>query len=206
MKRCTYCGKEYDDTAIVCVIDRQPVGKVSPEKENCLWNSGIGPFTFITLIIIGVLLLFLAGALLFWAPREGEPRVSLAVGMNSLTQASNRMTFLMRNEGQRAILLTDMFVETNSAIGWHAFSHNRLIPNRPNNWLVVTTGQTEELAISPPNSGPPWRLRVAYATDVRGPMRVLYKAKFALSQRRWPPSGLGIMHGSNSCTSGEISK
>jgi hypothetical protein len=205
MKRCTYCGKEYDDTAIVCVIDRQPVGK-SPEKENCLWNSGTSPFTFTILIIIGVLLLFFAGALLFWAPHGSEPRVSLAVGMNSLTQASNRMTFLMRNEGQRAILLTDLFVETNSAIGWHAFSHNRLIPNRSTNWRVVAIGQTEELAISPPNSGPPWRLRVAYATDVRGPMRVLYMAKFALSQRRWPSSRLGFMHGSNSCISGEISK
>ena len=200
MKRCTYCGKEYDDTAIVCVIDRQPVGK-NPKKENCLWNSGTSPLTFTILIIIGVLLLFLAGALLFWAPRGSEPRVSLAVGMNSLTQASNRMTFLMRNEGQRAILLTDVIVETNSAVGWHAFSHNR-----PTHWLEVATGQTKDLAISPPNSGPPWRLRVAYATDVRGPMRVLYKAKFALSQRRWPSSGLGFMHGSNSCISGEISK
>ena len=28
MKRCTYCGKEYDDTATVCVIDREPLVQV----------------------------------------------------------------------------------------------------------------------------------------------------------------------------------
>ena len=27
MRRCTYCGKEYDDTATICVIDRQPVSQ-----------------------------------------------------------------------------------------------------------------------------------------------------------------------------------
>jgi hypothetical protein len=34
MKRCVYCGKEYDDTATVCVVDRQPVVRVLPPPEG----------------------------------------------------------------------------------------------------------------------------------------------------------------------------
>ena len=30
--RCTYCGKEYDDTATACVIDGQPVALVRPPE------------------------------------------------------------------------------------------------------------------------------------------------------------------------------
>ncbi|MGO8929936.1 MAG: hypothetical protein ACLQU3_23965 [Limisphaerales bacterium] len=34
MRRCTYCGKEYDDTVTVCAIDRQPVVQVLPPPEG----------------------------------------------------------------------------------------------------------------------------------------------------------------------------
>jgi hypothetical protein len=34
MRRCTYCGKEYDDAATVCVIDRQPVVQVLAPAED----------------------------------------------------------------------------------------------------------------------------------------------------------------------------
>ena len=33
MKRCTYCGREYDDTATVCVTDQQPLVQVLPSSE-----------------------------------------------------------------------------------------------------------------------------------------------------------------------------
>jgi hypothetical protein len=34
MRRCTYCGKKYDDMATVCVIDRQPVVEAHPKPER----------------------------------------------------------------------------------------------------------------------------------------------------------------------------
>jgi hypothetical protein len=45
MKRCTYCGKEYDDEATVCAIDAQPLVQMSapaPQtattQSPALWN------------------------------------------------------------------------------------------------------------------------------------------------------------------------
>src|SRR5262249_52903563 len=34
MKRCTYCGKEYDDDATVCVIDREPLVQVVLKSQS----------------------------------------------------------------------------------------------------------------------------------------------------------------------------
>jgi hypothetical protein len=34
MRRCVYCGKEYDDTATICVIDSHPVFQVLPAPEG----------------------------------------------------------------------------------------------------------------------------------------------------------------------------
>ena len=34
MRRCSYCGKEYDDTAIICDLDQQPVVQVPPAAEG----------------------------------------------------------------------------------------------------------------------------------------------------------------------------
>lgn len=34
MRRCTYCGKEYDDSATACGIDQQPVAEVPAIPED----------------------------------------------------------------------------------------------------------------------------------------------------------------------------
>ena len=34
MRRCTYCGKEYDDAATVCAVDLEPVVPVLPAPEG----------------------------------------------------------------------------------------------------------------------------------------------------------------------------
>ena len=34
MKRCIYCGKEHDETAKICTIDRQPVVEVCAPQPN----------------------------------------------------------------------------------------------------------------------------------------------------------------------------
>ena len=34
MKRCTYCGKEYPDGAVVCVVDEQPLESVEPHRAE----------------------------------------------------------------------------------------------------------------------------------------------------------------------------
>jgi hypothetical protein len=39
MRRCTYCGKEYDDAASVCVIDGQPLAAVPPTPEGSAKHS-----------------------------------------------------------------------------------------------------------------------------------------------------------------------
>ena len=155
----------------------------------------------LTYIIIGLLLLVVLGGLLLWTTHGSGQLVSLAVVMNSINQASNRMIFRMRTDRHGAIILTDLIVETNSAAGWQACGHNQ-----PTNWLGINARATKDLEVAPPDDGQRWRLRVAYGTEVQGPMLLLEKAEFAISQHRWPGKGFGVMQGSNSCISGEIAK
>src|SRR5262249_23653323 len=49
MRRCTYCGKEYDDAATVCAIDRQPVVQVRSPPEGGPKQS-IPSFEFLRLL------------------------------------------------------------------------------------------------------------------------------------------------------------
>jgi hypothetical protein len=62
------------------------------------------------------------------------------------------------------------------------------------------------LVIAPPDGEKSWRLRVTYGKDVKGPILWLGKAEYAISQLTWPGKGFGIMAGSNSCISGEMTR
>ena len=130
----------------------------------------------------------------------GSP-VALALVTNSPKQSSSGALFVITNGDERAILLTDLIVETDSPAGWQAFSHTT--PTHPQR---LATGDTKDLAITPPNGEKSWRLRVTYGKDVKGPVLLLGKAAFAISQRKWPGQGFGIMAGSNSCISGEMTR
>ena len=141
---------------------------------------------------------------LFWlirAPRGVGSSVALALITNSPHQSSSGAVFRVTNGDERAILLTDLIVETNSPTGWQPFSHTT--PTHPQR---LATGDTKDLVIALPDGKDSWRLRVTYGKDVKGPMLLLGKAGYAISQRAWPGQGFGIMAGSNSCISGEMTR
>ena len=154
----------------------------------------------LTVVLAGILL---ARGLFWWvlsAAPVGSP-VALALIANSPNPSSSGTVFLIRNGDERAILLTDLIVETNSPAGWQAFSHTT--PTHPQR---LATGVTKFLVISPPVGEKSWRLRVTYGKDVQGPDLLLGKATYAISRRKWPGQDFGIMSGSNSCLSGVMTR
>jgi hypothetical protein len=153
-------------------------------------------------IVILAAILLLGG--LFWlihAPGTVGSSVALTLDTNSLSRSRDGAVFHLTNGDERAILLTDLIVETNSPVGWRAFSHTT--PTHPQR---LATGDTKELTIAPPDGEESWRLRVTYGRDVDGPLLLLGKAEHAISQGTWPKQGFGIMAGSNSCISGEMTR
>jgi hypothetical protein len=125
--------------------------------------------------------------------------VVLSLVTNSTNQPASGAVLHITNGDERAILLTDLIVETNSATGWEAFSHTT--PTHPQR---LATRETKDLIITRPSFAKTWRLRVTYGKDVKGPMLLLGKAGYAISQHGWPGPGFGIMSGSNSCISDEM--
>jgi hypothetical protein len=153
------------------------------------------------MLVLAFLLLLGIWLWLPQAPRSAGPSVGLALITNSPNQPPTGMVFRITNDYARAILLTHLIVETNCPAGWQAFSH--AIPTHPQR---LATGDTKDLVITPPPHEQTWRLRVTYGTDVKGPGLWLGKAEHAVSQRAWPGQGFGIMAGSNSCISGEMTR
>jgi hypothetical protein len=98
-------------------------------------------------------------------------------------------------------------VETNSATGWKAFNHT--VPTHPQR---LATGETKDVVIGVPTDLRSWRLRVTYGKDVKGFLLLVGKTAYAISDGvkshrfRWPGPGFGVMGGSNSCISLEISE
>ncbi len=153
------------------------------------------------LILIGIFVLLLA-ANLFWltrTPPVAAPIVTLVP--ISDTNAVAAPVFRVVNGDPRAILLTDIIIETNSPTGWQAFSHT--VPTHPQR---LAPGVTKDLMTEPPESKTPWRLRVTYGTDVVGPKRWFGKIAFGVSHFTWPSRSLGFMEGSNSLISAEMRK
>ena len=135
------------------------------------------------------------------APRIVGSSVALILVTNSPNQSPSGTVFHVKNGDERAILLTDLIVETDSPSGWQEFSHTP--PTHPQR---LATGDTKDLVIAPPDGEKSWRLRVTYGKDVKGPLLLMGKAGYAISQRAWPGQGFGIMAGSNSCISGEMTR
>src|SRR5688572_19706331 len=108
---------------------------------------------------------------LFWLIRAVGSSVALPLVTISPSQSSSGAVFRITNGDERAILLTDLIVETNSPAGWQAFSHTP--PTHPQR---LATGAMKDLLIAPPDGVQSWRLRVTYGTDVKGPMLWLSKA------------------------------
>jgi hypothetical protein len=152
-------------------------------------------------MIVLAVVLVLAALLWLLPARDAAGSVSLACVGSSSNQPFGGTSYRVTNGYNRAILLTDLIVETNSPAGWQAFTHT--IPTHPQR---LATGDTKDLVVAPPRSEQAWRLRVTYGTDVQGPELWLGKVEFAVSRRTWPGRGFGIMAGSNSCISGGMTQ
>ena len=55
MKKCSYCGAEYPDDAVMCAIDHTPLDSPPPSLEN--EHSGIGIASFVISIAVGCFML-----------------------------------------------------------------------------------------------------------------------------------------------------
>jgi hypothetical protein len=163
--------------------------------ENGGYYAGARTMKPRRIALIGGIALWLGCVLwLLHRPWATAPEVTLV----RMPNASGEW-FQITNGYDRAILLTDLIVETNSPRGWRAFSHT--VPTHPQR---LATGDTKDLQIVAPTNAASWRLRVSYGQDVKGSMLFLGKAAFAVSQRKWPGQGFGIISGSNSCIGGEV--
>jgi len=160
------------------------------EHRTCAWMKK-------TRYIRGVLVSILILGGLFWlirSTRAPGPSVDLVLVKNSPVTIPGGTLFRITNGDERAILLTDVIVETNSPSGWHAFSHT--IPAHPQR---LATGDTKEFVIVSLKNEKTWRLRITYGEDVKGPRLLLAKVDHAIFQHSWPVKEFGIMAGSNSC-------
>ena len=135
------------------------------------------------------------------SPRTVGALVTLSILTNSSILSSGGPVFRITNGNERAILLTDLVVETNSPAGWQALSHT--VPSHPQR---LATGDTKDLAIASPCGAAAWRLRVTYGKDVKGLLLLLGKVDHAIFQHSWPGQSFGIMAGSNSCIGREMTK
>jgi len=151
------------------------------------------------IMVLVALLLFGGCVWLLWPTRASGQSVTLTRVTNDSVQSSNAAAFCVANVGPRAILLTDLIVEVGTPTGWRAFSHT--VPTHPQR---LATGDTKDVVVGVPSGAGPWRLRVTYGTDAKGPTLLIAKADYAIFHLRLPGPGFGVMAGSNSVVSVEI--
>jgi hypothetical protein len=152
------------------------------------------------IVLLGAVLLIAGCVWLLRLSRETGQSLTLTL-LTNYSVSSNQVTFCVSNIGPRAILLTDLIVEARAPSGWRALSHT--VPTHPQR---LATGDTKDLAIGVPDVVSQWRLRVTYGTDVKGPMLWFAKAEYSISHLCLTGPGFGLMAGSNSCISVELSK
>jgi hypothetical protein len=136
---------------------------------------------------------------LLWPTGAARQATSLLILTNYVAQSSNLTSFCVSNVGPRAILLTDLIVETRNSKGWQTYGHS--VPTHPQR---LAAAETKEIVAGVPTNAGPWRLRVAYGTDIKGPMLQLAKAEYFITQFRLAGPGFGIMGGSNTLVSAEF--
>jgi hypothetical protein len=149
-----------------------------------------------------VVLIALFGAVIIALLPPANPRQSvvLRVITNYVAQSSNLTSFSVSNIGPRAILLTDLIVETNGPKGWQGFSHT--VPTHPQR---LDTSEAKDFTLGAPVEMENWRLRLTYGTDVKGPMLQWAKAEYAITHLRFTGPGFGVMAGNTALISPEFS-
>ncbi|MEI6357343.1 MAG: hypothetical protein WCP53_09605 [Verrucomicrobiota bacterium] len=125
---------------------------------------------------------------------RSAPTVTLTVVTNGAPGSSTNVVFRVVNQDSRAILLTDLVVETATTAGWREAGRTK--PSDPQR---LATGATKDMTIPAPGDDQPWRLRAIYGRDVAGPWLWLAMLESAASNGRWPPASFGIMAGRYSC-------
>jgi hypothetical protein len=150
-------------------------------------------------MVLAAILLFAGGVWLLRPARGTAQSVTLTLLTNSSVPSVGQRAFCVSNLGPRAILLTDLIVEEKARSDWRAVNHT--VPTHPQR---LAAGDTKDLVVGVSNVAAPWRLRVTYGTDVKGPLLLLAKAEYAISHLRLTGPGFGVMAGSNSCVSVEF--
>lgn len=73
MKKCSYCGTEYSDDAVICPTDRTPLDPAQPAPAK--GHSGLGIASFVASIVVGgLMLVVLVAATLLSAHRHPGER------------------------------------------------------------------------------------------------------------------------------------
>ncbi len=153
-----------------------------------------GPIRKKTLLLVAAVVVLGAAYWSIWTSRRPVPAVTLTVVISGTSWSSSNVVFRVVNRDSRAILLTDLIVETDTPAGWRETS--RTIPSDPQR---LATDGTKDVTVPVPGDGRPWRLRAVYGRDVVGPLLWLAKLEFAASQGQWPSASFGIMAGRYAC-------
>jgi hypothetical protein len=157
-------------------------------------------------VVVRAVFVVLMAALILWAGsfwfRTPAPSMANAVTLIVETNSpGGGPAFRLRNDGKPAILLGDVFVETNSPTGWQSFSDTE-----PSHMQQINTGGALPLGVFPPTDGTPWRVRVLYRTEMTGARLLRSKVAFVIRYHSIPGSGFWIGPETNSCVSAVIAK
>ena len=154
----------------------------------------LAPIRKKTLLLVAVMVVLGAAYWSIWTSRNPLPTVTLTVVTNGTLSSSSNVVFQVVNRDSRAILLTDLVVETDTPAGWREASRTK--PSDPQR---LATDGTKDVTIPMPGDGRPWRLRALYGRDVVGPLLWLAKLGSAASNGQWPSASFGVMAGRYSC-------
>ncbi len=150
----------------------------------------------------GAVILFVTACFWFWRERSGAAGgAALAFVSRATNQSGTQATFRLYNDGPKAIFLSWMIVETNSAGGWGVAERIE-----PKGSRVVDPGKFSDLLVSVPTETGRWRTRVVYGRETRGPVLLIMRVQFAIRDRSlsgW--RSVGAFTGSNSAIS-EVSQ
>lgn len=150
-------------------------------------------------VLLVVMALFGSVLIALWPHSPPRQSVVLIEATNYVAGSSNLTSFCISNSGPRAILLTDLIVETQSTQGWRPYSHS--VPTYPQR---LDVRDIKEVVAGLPLVKGHWRFRVSYGTDVKGPALEISKAFYAITHFHLTGPGFGVMAGSNWIASSEL--
>jgi hypothetical protein len=116
---------------------------------------------------------------LFREPSSPGSGISLASVSDTTNSSPAKVTFRLSNGSSRAIFLSWMVVEVMTESGWK--EAQKVQPASPR---VVSAGESTKFAVAVPTPAGPWRLRMIYGTQTRGPVLFFTKIELAIKNSR----------------------